>query len=342
MFFSLGAAACLFFARVFLLRVFFVTAVFLVDELGALKALFSYLFGLSEYLPMPKTAATAVPVFKLYGETEAWPTPDLLHCESIAERSRLHDWEIKPHRHGDLVQLLYVQSGSAELEVEGAISRVEQAALQVVPAFSVHGFRFSEGIRGHVLSLAQPLVDRLSAELDTPPLARAACYWVEEHRRYLDALFDSIAQEYRQHAPGRELMLQALISALLVWVGRRSWGSIDATENTLDRGRDYLLRFTHLLEAHYREHLPIEHYARALGISAAHLNALCRRLAGQSALQLINERLLLEAKRNLVYTSMTINQVADSLGFSEPAYFSRFFKRYCGVSPKQFRGHRER
>ena len=48
-----------------------------------------------------------VPVFKLYGDALEWPTPDLLHCESIPKRSRLHDWVIEPHRHPDLLQLLY-------------------------------------------------------------------------------------------------------------------------------------------------------------------------------------------------------------------------------------------
>jgi AraC family transcriptional activator of pobA len=286
---------------------------------------------------MHKASAAAVPVFKLYGETAAWPTPDLLHCESIPERSRLHDWEIKPHRHGDLVQLLYVQGGSAELEVEGVVNRVQQPSLQVVPALSVHGFRFSQDIQGHVLSLALPLVEQLGTVLDSPPLARAACYPAGEQRRYLDALFDSIAEEYNTQQPGRELMLQSLISALLVWVGRRSQALAYAETQGQDRGREHLQRFTRLLESHFREHRPIEQYASELGISAAHLNALCRRLAGQSALQLINQRLLLEAKRCLVYTAMTINQVSDSLGFSEPAYFSRFFKRGSGLSPKAFR-----
>jgi AraC family transcriptional activator of pobA len=286
---------------------------------------------------MHKASVAAVPVFKLYGETAAWPTPDLLHCESIPERSRLHDWEIKPHRHGDLVQLLYVQGGSAELEVEGVVNRVQQPSLQVVPALSVHGFRFSQDIQGHVLSLALPLVEQLGTVLDSPPLARAACYPAGEQRRYLDALFDSIAEEYNTQQPGRELMLQSLISALLVWVGRRSQALAYAETQGQDRGREHLQRFTRLLESHFREHRPIEQYASELGISAAHLNALCRRLAGQSALQLINQRLLLEAKRCLVYTAMTINQVSDSLGFSEPAYFSRFFKRGSGLSPKAFR-----
>ncbi|MBB2493539.1 helix-turn-helix domain-containing protein [Aquipseudomonas ullengensis] len=289
---------------------------------------------------MHKTPASAVPVFKLYGETASWPTPDLIHCESIPERSRQHDWEIKPHRHGDLVQLLYVQGGTAELEVEGVVHPVRQASLQVVPALSVHGFRFSQDIQGLVLSLALPLVEQLGAVLDSPPLARAACYPVAGQKRYLDALFDSIAQEYSEQQPGRELMLQSLISALLVWVGRRSLALAHAEAQTPDRGREHLQRFTRLLEARFREHRPIEFYAAELGISAAHLNALCRRLAGQSALQLINQRLLLEAKRCLVYTAMTVNQVSDSLGFSEPAYFSRFFKRCSGQSPKAFRSQR--
>lgn len=289
---------------------------------------------------MQKMPANLVPVFKLYGETGAWPTPDLIHCESIPERSSLHDWEIKPHRHGDLVQLLYVQAGSAELEVEGQLVRVEQAALQVVPALSVHGFRFSQDINGYVLSLAQPLVDQLSAALEHPPLARAACYSVGEQQRYLDALFETITTEYSRPALGRELMLQSLISALLVWVGRREQALTQAETQAPDRGREHLQRFSHLLESRYREHRSIEQYAAEIGVSSAHLNALCRRLAGQSALQIINQRLLLEAKRCLVYTAMTVNQVSDSLGFSEPAYFSRFFKRSTGVTPKVFRMQR--
>ena len=289
---------------------------------------------------MPSSVRGTIPVFKLYGETGVWPTPDLIHCESIAERSRLHDWEIRPHRHSDLVQLLYVQAGCAELEVEGALQRVEQASLQVVPALSVHGFRFSRDIQGHVLSLALPLVEQLGTGLPLAPLATASCHAVGDEKLQLDALFESISQEYRKQAAGRDLMLQSLISILLVWIGRRCLAAQQSEAAPLDKGRVHLQRFTRLLEEHYREHWPIERYAAELGISAAHLNALCRSLAGLSALQVINQRVLLEAKRNLVYTTMTINQVADSLGFSEPAYFSRFFKRSTGVAPQAFRQRR--
>ncbi|HCE6396333.1 MULTISPECIES: helix-turn-helix domain-containing protein [Pseudomonas aeruginosa group] len=290
---------------------------------------------------MHKTpASNLVPVFQLYGELHPWLTPDPIHCETIPSRSSLYDWEIRPHRHAGLVQLLYVRAGEAELEVEGCVTQVREATLQVSPPLCVHGFRFTAQVDGYVLSLAQPFAEELIRLLGSDVLELPQCYSVGEDERYLSALFESIEREYAHHEPGREVMLRSLISALLVWLSRRHLQASQAACSALDRGREHLQAFHRLVEAHFRAHLPIERYAEQLGISAAHLNALCRRLAGASALQLINQRLLLEAKRNLVYTSMTVREVSDQLGFSEPAYFSRFFKRGTGQSPKAFRDNR--
>lgn len=291
---------------------------------------------------MRAVAAQTVPVFKLYGETTPWPTPDLLHCESIPARSQLHGWEIQTHAHSDLVQLLYVQSGQATLEVEGSIRQVESAVLQVIPALSVHRFSFAPDIQGYILSLAQPLAEQLEAVLAAEALTIAHCHLIEaEQRKQLDPLFAAISDEYAQQKPGRDSMLQALISMLSIWLGRRNIElSSSAGIVSHERGREHLQGFMRLAGEHFREHWSIERYAQHLNISAAWLNSLCRRLTDQSALQIINQRLLLEAKRDLVYTTLTVNQVSDRLGFSEPAYFSRFFKRCTGQSPKQFRGSR--
>ncbi|MCW0373154.1 HTH-type transcriptional activator Btr [Xanthomonas sacchari] len=95
--------------------------------------------------------------------------------------------------------------------------------------------------------------------------------------------------------------------------------------------------YTALIDAHYREHWPLARYADRLGLSRSHLNALCRRLAGASALELLQRRIMLEARRGLVYTTLTVQQLAEVLGYADAAYFSRCFRRHAGCSPIQFR-----
>ncbi|MGP3789545.1 helix-turn-helix domain-containing protein [Pseudomonas sp. B392_1p] len=274
-----------------------------------------------------------VPVFKLYGEQQIWPTPDLLHCESISRRSSLHQWEIQPHRHADLFQLFYIQRGHSRVEIEGKRHNIEQASLQVVPPLCVHGFQFPEDIEGYVLTLAAPLVARFEAELG-PHLSGADCYPVDDSRHYIDTLFAALLAEYEGSKPFRDTLLQSMVSTLMIWICRRRQ-SLGA--RSTERSREYLASFIKLVEGHYREHLSVEDYAHRVGVSGTYLNNLCRQLTGQSALQVIHQRLLLEAKRDLIYTGMTISRLSDNLGFSDPTYFSRFFKRLSGQSPNAFR-----
>ena len=230
-----------------------------------------------------------------------------------------------------------MRKGWAHLQVEGEPTRVEQPSIQFVPPLCIHGFQFSERIDGYVLTLAAPLLARLQAHLGAQRQALEApgLYPVGADRRYIDTLFDAIDGEYAGAAPARELLLQSLIGVLAVWLGRQVM--VRRAEARPGRGQEYLSAFSQLVERHFREHLGIDEYARRLGISPAHLNSVARRLSGQTALGIVHQRLLLEAKRDLVYTAMTVNEIADRLGFSEPAYFTRFFKRLSGVSPSVFR-----
>ncbi|MGQ7289163.1 helix-turn-helix domain-containing protein [Vreelandella venusta] len=298
---------------------------------------------------MPASSATSVPVFKLYGETQHWPTPDLLHCESIPERSRLHDWRIRPHRHADLVHILFIAHGSVELELEGTHHQLQSASAIVVPAMTIHGFRFSPDVQGHIITLAKPLADHLHTIMGESSTLRKAdfCSFLQPNRaERIATLVSQVDQEYRQPAPGRHRLLEALIQALVVELSRLcAYTSSPAKRygpRQSDKGRQHLEHYQALVEAHYREQPSIEQLAEQIGVSSAHLNLLCRQLAGRSALQLLHERLLLEAKRQLTYTNMTIGQVSDSLGFSEPAYFTRFFKRNTTLSPRDFRTRQSR
>lgn len=279
-------------------------------------------------------AVSTIPVFKLYGEEQGWPTPDLLHCESILQRSHLYEWHIRLHQHAELVQLLYLHKGQAEIEIEGTTTVMRESCIQIV----IHGFRFSPGTEGYVLSLALPLLGSLesqfASQLDV--LGQPRCVPVKASRSHIRALFTALREEYREEYDAREMMLHSLLGALLVWLNRQHRPQ-PITADKAERKRSVMRHFSRLIESHYREHMPLAAYAKLAGVSATHLNYLCHEFYGCSALGVLHQRLMLEARRNLQYTSMTIAQLSDYLGFTDAAYFSRFFRRYNGESPKAFR-----
>lgn len=288
-----------------------------------------------------QTIKAGVPVYQLYGEDQHWLTPDLLHCESIAARSLLHNWEIKPHRHHGLFQLLWLEQGRASLQLDDWQGQLEAGSILIVPQHCVHGFQFSPDAQGQVITLAYPFFDRLEAGLGAEFIAypRPHVFVLEEMRQQvlMEHILRMLGQEYRSQSLHRLGLIESLLTSILVWLNREMQGSASQRIDAPLRGRQYLALFTEAIETDFSSHQPLDYYAGKVGISAAHLNAVCRQFAHRSALDLIHERIMLEAKRSLVYTSMTIRSVSDVLGFSDPAYFTRFFKRQTGVSPKEFR-----
>ncbi len=281
----------------------------------------------------------AIPRYQLYGENSLWATPEPMHCETIQARSELHNWEIHTHSHDGLTQILHLAAGQARMTLETKQIELSPPCLVLVPAGCVHGFRFSSDIDGHIISIPLGILREmlalspdLHAALDKAahhPLAALpdACSWLSRCMR-------QFAMEYRSRAAGRLNMMTALLTEILVWLARAEQVSQPAVDN---RQHGRLLRYRRLIDEHFRAWQPVGFYAARLGVSPAQLNNTCRSETGQSAKALIHERLMLEARRLLVYTAQDITSIALTLGFEDPAYFTRFFTRLAGVSPSAFR-----
>ena len=290
--------------------------------------------------PAKRGVTRPIPVYQLYGEREHWPTPDLVHSELIAERSRLHDWEIKVHQHHGLFQLLYLKGGAARVVLDASDYVMKPGQLVFVPPMCVHGFRFDPDAHGHVVTLAHPLADMLFNRMgatESHLMVPRILNFAGSDRVSIDAAFSLLDTEYRGSALHRDTLLTAVLQSLFVWISRQiAEVKIDASQAE-DRGGEYFKEFARLIEQHYAEGWPVSRYARKIGITPAHLNTVCRKITGYTALALLHQRIVLAAKRELVYTTMTINVVSETLGFADPAYFTRFFRRNVGVSPKEFR-----
>uniref|UniRef100_UPI00333ED2D6 helix-turn-helix domain-containing protein n=1 Tax=Castellaniella defragrans TaxID=75697 RepID=UPI00333ED2D6 len=294
----------------------------------------------------PARDHTSIPIYKLYGYGNVWTTPDSMYCETIAAQEKLHNWHVKPHKHADLFQILCLETGHVMVHLDGSTRAMNGGQMVLVPQMTVHGFQFDPNAQGYILTITYGLMaqicERMGLTLTSLPDPSFLTLGEDDESRHAHLSFIRLNQEYRSaYSPQRSALLDALLSCILAWVHRRDsanrGGEPCAATHGQGSGNLHLARFTQLIESHYRTQHKVGWYALRLGITAAHLNVITQALGGKSALQLIHERLLLEARRELIYTPRTISTISDSLGFSDPGYFTRFFKRVSGRSPKEFR-----
>jgi len=287
---------------------------------------------------------STIPSFALYGEAAA-PGEELLHIEEVQSRSRLYHWEISPHVHQGLYQVLWLQQGAAQVALDEWVQRVQGPAAIVVPPGVVHGFRFAPGTDGLVLTLSarflvegefQAVGEAFRALFAAPGVLDFAQDEAPAER--LHALLRELAAEFAQPGAG-DTPVPGWLARAVVWrlAQARAQGEQAAAGERAHRHQALFTRFLLLVEQHFLEHWPLEKYASRLGLSTQRLNRLTRAESGRSALELVHERLTREACRRLVYIAAPAASLAAELGFEDPAYFSRFFKRRTGVSPQQYR-----
>lgn len=283
---------------------------------------------------------SAIPSYRLYREESGESGDFWIHSETIPERTHLHNWEIARHRHDSFFQLFLLTAGSGEIVGADDVRRFEAPCALFIPAGAVHGFRFSREIDGLVLTA---LGDRLAsiAASDRRIATFAAATRVVALQRAdenADLLVESIRRlhaELHGRAPGRLLLLEPLMMAAIVALVRTGTAATERGEGP--DAEDRVETLATLIAAHFREHRPVTFYAQAIGVSAAHLNRLARTATGLSVQGLAARHLMEAARRDLIFTPTPVQAIAYSLGFADPAYFNRFFRRHAGQTPGAFR-----
>jgi AraC family transcriptional regulator, transcriptional activator of pobA len=290
-----------------------------------------------------KSRMTSIPSCFLYGDSEPDVDLNFLHIERIRDRSGRHDWTIPPHVHPDHVQILLVDNGGGVMVVEGESFAIPPGSLVVVPAGLVHEFHFEPRTDGLVINAAVPFVAQLSdgsadiaAALTLP--AVHALQLPPDALTHAAGLFEAALQEYVVTAPGRVRAIEGYVTLILITLMRRHRSSQpDMRPLAQDRDYELLCRYRAELEHAFRTEKTMEFYANRLGVTVQRLTQACRARTGRTASELLHERLIVEAKRHLVYMARSVAEVGYELGFDDPAYFSRFFSRRVGVAPGEYR-----
>jgi AraC family transcriptional regulator, transcriptional activator of pobA len=259
----------------------------------------------------------------------------------LEDRSRPSGWNIRPHAHHDLHHVLYIMTGGGDMRAEQRSDGFVAPALLLVPARAIHGFTWHPETTGRVLTLSAAYAEELF--LRAPVLrglfGAPGQIAIAEGTPQVQALDDALtrlSRELNWTAPGHAAAVEALLVAFLVEVLRLAQGAGEQ-EAAPGRQAELVARFRHLLEAEFRNGLKLERYAARLHVSLPQLRAACLQIAHCPPGRLLQDRLILEAKRALLYSNMSIAEVAYALGLSDPAYFSRLFLKAMGKSPRAFR-----
>jgi AraC family transcriptional activator of pobA len=286
---------------------------------------------------------SVIPQFSLYGESSLNKDPGFVHIEDIADRSSENGWLIKPHRHGKMHQILCMFEGTVDVQLDDHSYHLPGTWAINIPPGVVHGFRFSPATEGVVLTLAEPILADQSQEKSQQIIDHLTHVPQTIEFNKKNALLNQLTQylilikeEIKNSNSGQQLMLEWLVRMVLITLKRQSDHSLFSAANS-QTSSNLLNDFRQLLEQHYRQQWKVQQYASALNISVSSLNRLCNETIGVATKNIILDRVLIEAKRKLIYTREPLDQIAYALGFKDPAYFSRFFKKMEKVAPSTYR-----
>ena len=276
-----------------------------------------------------------------FREVRHFMPEDSLHVEAIGVRAQQHHWRIPAHRHEGLHQFQLLTAGALVGTLDGERHALRApVALMVAPGV-VHGFDYEPDSVGTQVTVPSSALASLCAHSPVVAQRLAQTLGLDAARLGDNAAdcarhFCVLAEEFQSQRIGRAEALQSQVVLLALWFLRQE---IAATGSGRRQAlRDTLVqRYRALLERHFHEHRPLAFYAQALEVTADHLSRVCRAVASTSALALLHERVVLEAKRVLAHTPMTVSEAALHLGFDDVAYFSRFFKAEVGCAPSEFR-----
>jgi AraC family transcriptional regulator, transcriptional activator of pobA len=297
---------------------------------------------------MLSTMASTLPLFHLYGDPPDDQAFDFIHVETIASRSSIHDWTIRAHRHRNLFQILLIEQGGGEMTFDAARLPFAAPAAILVPATIAHGFRFDPDVtNGWVISFTEDAASTLT-ERAGEALARLRGLAAEpvipigdeaEHGR-LSALCKELFEEHSLAREGFRLAMRGLLVLIAVGVARLAASRARTGSVTLHPADATVTALRTLVDENFRTERLLNFYAEKLGMTVDRLNDHVKRSTGVTAGHLIRQRVLTEAKRQLVFTTQPIHDIAEELAFADPSHFARFFRKQTGTTPHEFRAQR--
>jgi len=249
------------------------------------------------------------------------------------------------HLHG-FYEIIWFQKGSGVHYVDFNEYPVEPGIIFFISPGQIHSFDNLHNQKGVVLKIcAGFLSDESNGEsgylcynifnaFDHLPYIRIS----EQDSDRLSAIIEALQNELEENCKlGHKDYLQSLVKLFLIKVQRNNSETDTNILNPVRISHRRFLEFRQLLEKNYTRLHTVKDYSNLLNVSTKTLTQYVGECSTYSPLEIINNRIVLEAKRLLRYSTLTVKETAFHLGFEDPSYFVKFFKRLAGQSPADYR-----
>ncbi|WP_025125650.1 MULTISPECIES: AraC family transcriptional regulator [Myroides] len=253
-----------------------------------------------------------------------------------------HDHVEKPHRHDFYVCMIFTK-GSGNHEIDFQSYEIQPGMVFMLAPGQTHSWILSEDIDGYIFFHTQEYFDLFFVRetIREYPVFRSAYYpngflLNEESSVLVENLMKRMTDEVSQPNWKKNFSLVNLASLFYIECNRQllEGNSFSAVPNL--QYNQHLHHFENLLEKNFRTEKSAAVYAEWMNMTQKHLNRVCKTLLDKTTTDIIIDRIVLEAKRMLIYTGKSFSEIAMMLGYDDYSYFSKVFKKRTGISPKEF------
>lgn len=260
------------------------------------------------------------------------------------EKNKLDE---KPHKH-NFQEIIFIKSGKGKHVIDGKTYYLEPSTFYLIGKGQVHEFIEGHNLQGYLIRFLDNFIPPSSLNTNEAFNSTLLSNIVSTNKlhipfpeiKYYEDILDILHYEFNENDLdySKTKIIQHLLLALLSKLERRLRSlSKEKIVKTEDTETKMYHSFLLLIEENYKKEHEINYYVQQLRVNKRKLAFICKALGNKTPKQILNERLMVEAKRLLLYTAQSSKEIAFELGYDDPAYFSRFFKKYNGISPRSFK-----
>jgi AraC-like DNA-binding protein len=239
-------------------------------------------------------------------------------------------WRVEAMRSLSEACVLIFTKGMGRITVSGVTRGYGAGTVVFIPAGAMHGFEVGPQVLGHALFLGR------DHQMNLPNAPQHLRLRDMAAQQEIVMMFDMIAREIDAGTPAGQRAARHYVGLLSVWLERQV-EQIQPSAARPDAAHRLVARFADAVEQRFRTGAGVADFAAELGVTPTHLTRCCRAASGRSAIELLQDRRLFEARKMLTDTKLPVGHISAALGFTSAAYFTRAFQNQIGVSPSAFR-----